>query len=327
MARHQAWPIPYREADAAAFIESLDHDHPGTPGAWFQFAIERAGELIGDLGLYTGDDGASAILGVSIRAEDHDRGFGTEAMSALIDYAGSKLGIARFEIRIESRNMAARALAARLGFAHVEERPYADDTGTGVELRYELTSAQHRWNQRYRGGDTPDEPSEWLLRFADDLPPQGRALDVACGAGRNAVWLARQGLEVTAVDVSPVALDIVAERATRAGVALTTYRCDLERTEPPPGPWNVIVYLHYLQRDLMPQLILELSPGGMLVAAWATVRNLERNERPPLPYLVDEGEAPRLVVGLDVVVYEEGWTESGRHEARVMARKPSVDRR
>ena len=64
-----------------------------------------------------------------------------------------------------------------------------------------------------------------------------------------------------------------------------------------------------------------LAPRGCLVVEHPTVRNLERHARPPAAFLLDEGELPMLVDGLEIVTYEEGWTGTGRHEARLLARR------
>jgi hypothetical protein len=66
-----------------------------------------------------------------------------------------------------------------------------------------------------------------------------------------------------------------------------------------------------------------LAPGGLLLFCQATVKNIERHPKPPRGYLIEEGELPRLVQGLDIVRYEEGWLEEGRHEARIVARRPT----
>ncbi len=181
--------------------------------------------------------------------------------------------------------------------------------------------AQQRWDRRYRETDVPAQPSALLTALDELLPRQGRALDVAGGAGRHAVWLARRGLEVWLVDVSPVAVARAAAAATAAGVTVHASVADLAHDPPPPGPWDLVVVFHYLQRDLFPALAAALAPGGLLVATIATVRNLERQSRPPREYLLEEGEAPSLAAGLDVVRYEEGWLAEGRHEALLVARR------
>lgn len=175
---------------------------------------------------------------------------------------------------------------------------------------------RERWNERWTLADER-EPSAFLQSLAPRLPPAGRALDVAGGPGHEAAWLSARGLEVTLVDVSDVALGRARERAPR----LHTLQLDLEQAPLPEGPFVLIVCLHYLQRALFPQLARRLAPGGLLVFAQATQRNLERHPRPPTRFLLDEGELNGLVRGLEVVSLTEDWTPEGRHEARLVARR------
>jgi tellurite methyltransferase len=95
----------------------------------------------------------------------------------------------------------------------------------------------------------------------------GRALDVACGRGRNAFFLAALGFEVVAVDVSDVAVDIVRARAaSSAAAAVTAVRADLEvHPLPRPPGYDVIVVVAYLQRSLFAPLAAALAPRGLLV--------------------------------------------------------------
>jgi SAM-dependent methyltransferase len=162
------------------------------------------------------------------------------------------------------------------------------------------------------------------VALAPLLPPRGRALDVAGGAGRHALWLARRGLAVTLADVSGVALAIAADRARAEGLRLATVELDLEAAPLPAGPWDVIVCAYFLDRRLLAALPAALAPGGLLAVAHATRRNLERHPRPGPSHVLEEGELPSLVRGVEVLSYEEGWLESGRHEARLVARRPAV---
>jgi len=180
--------------------------------------------------------------------------------------------------------------------------------------------ARVRWNDRYRK-PWPAEPSAWLVELDDLLPREGRALDVAGGIGRNARWLAARGLDVTLVDISDRALEMARQADEAAGLSIELVRADLDRGELPTGPWDLIVCIHYLQRDLFPVMARELAPGGLLVFSIATVRNLELHSRPSSRFLLEPGEAPDLVAGLDVVSYDEGRFE-GHFEARVVARRP-----
>lgn len=178
---------------------------------------------------------------------------------------------------------------------------------------------RERWNDKYREGAGGTEPSFFLLSVADMLPTRGRALDLAGGRGRHARWLARRGFDVTLADISEVGLGLAREEAARQGVSFETVRVDFEKDPVPPGPWDLILIFHYLHRPLFEQFQGLLAPGGLLLFCQATVRNLERHPKPPRGYLIEEGELPRLVQGLEIVRYEEGWLEEGRHEARIVA--------
>ena len=87
------------------------------------------------------------------------------------------------------------------------------------------------WNERYKHGQhISDEPHPLVVRFASPYPA-GHALDLACGVGRHAIWLAERGWKVTAVDYSNVAIDILRQRATEKGVTVDSRVADLERHE------------------------------------------------------------------------------------------------
>lgn len=180
-----------------------------------------------------------------------------------------------------------------------------------------------RWDRKYReGGAMERGPSSFLASIEAWLPRAGRALDVAGGSGRHAVWLARRGLSVTIVDVSPVGLALARAAATNGGLAIETVVSDLEMEPLPAGPWDVVLSHHYLQRSLFQLFPRLLAPGGLLIYAQPTRSNLSRNRRPPARFLLDDGELPRLVTGLHVLRHEEGWFD-GVHEARLLARRES----
>jgi len=121
---------------------------------------------------------------------------------------------------------------------------------------------RERWNARYGDEGAPAAPRAFLAGLDDVLPRSGRALDVAGGAGVNAVWLARRGLEVTIVDVSDVALRLAADAASEAGVPLAALRMDLEAEPLPEGPWDVIVCTYFLHRPLFDAFAGLLGVGG-----------------------------------------------------------------
>ncbi len=190
---------------------------------------------------------------------------------------------------------------------------------------------RERWNQRYRaGGHVARAPSDALRALGDSLPRRGYALDVAGGTGHNALWLAERGLEVTLVDIADVALAFAGARARERDLDLRTCALDLERDPLPTSPaadgrYQLVLCLRYLQRELFPAMIAALAPGGLLLFAQPTVTNLERNDRPSRRFLLERGEL-RELAGLDrdqleVLRYEEAWTERGTHEAVLLARR------
>lgn len=194
-----------------------------------------------------------------------------------------------------------------------------------------LMDARDRWNDRYAQPGRqwmPATPSEWLAEHAELLTGGGRALDVACGDGRNALYLAQLGYTVDAIDVSDVAIDAL--RAATASRGLTTTIAprvvDLEREPLPAGPYDVIVVTNFLQRDLFEPLQEALAPGGLLVfetLARAHVDELGHSFNPA--YLVEHGELPRAFARLAVVDQHEGVTQrsgQARGVAGIVARKP-----
>ena len=197
-----------------------------------------------------------------------------------------------------------------------------------------------RWAARAAEARGPGEPSALLLALDPLLPRAGRALDLAGGAGRHALWLLARGLEVSVVDVSPVGLAQARAAAAAAGLAsrLETRELDLERVEAgqapfpaspqfPRGPWALILCFHFLWRPLPREAARALVPGGLLLWVQPTVRNLERHAHPSARFLLGEGEMAALAAAvpqLEVVRLDEGWSVEGRHEALLLARR--VDR-
>lgn len=181
-----------------------------------------------------------------------------------------------------------------------------------------------KWDREYASRTESGTPTPFLPRIADLLPRRGRALDVAGGAGRHGLWLARRGLDVTIVDISPVGLEVARREAAAASLELHTMALDLDRDPLPAGPWDVIVCICFLARGSFPAFVERLAPHGTLVFCQPTRKNLERNPKPPAAFLLDDGELPRLVDGLplDVLHYREGWSpEIDRHDAELVARR------
>lgn len=128
---------------------------------------------------------------------------------------------------------------------------------------------QQKWDQRYRQGSYKARtwPSPFLVNWLPtlSLPTSPQALDIGCGAGRNAVYMAQQGLSVTGCDISEVALDRARETASAQHLAITFDSMDLDTQTPVAQSWDLVVMIRYMNRRLQPALASLLRPRGFLL--------------------------------------------------------------
>ena len=163
---------------------------------------------------------------------------------------------------------------------------------------------RRRWDARFREHEPGlRRPSGSLVALADLLPQGARALAVAGGAGRHALWLARRGLDVTLADLSGVALELARREAARAGLPLRMLAIDLEAEPLPPGPWDLVLCVDFPWRPLFEAIPAAPARGGLLVVVHPTRSNLQRHTRPGRRHLLGDGELPRLVRSLEVLRY------------------------
>ena len=167
------------------------------------------------------------------------------------------------------------------------------------------TQDRERWDRRFAtvGPGLPGPPSVIVGR--EDLVRQGpgSALDLACGRGTVAVWLAERGLATTALDVSPEALRLTAELAAARGVAVTGVRADLDDGLPATvnGPFDVVVCQRFRDPSLYSVLPGLVAPGGLLVVSvLSTVGDAGGS------YRAAPGELRAAFGHLEVLVDEEG---------------------
>jgi SAM-dependent methyltransferase len=168
------------------------------------------------------------------------------------------------------------------------------------------------------------EPAEALVEAlqVQPMPHGARALDVACGSGRNAVWLALSGFEVVAVDILPDALERTRDRAAHAGAAVETRQMDVEF----PGALDdmhadLVVVVRFLDRALFGPLQRVVDPGGLLVYETFTVDQAELGHPRNPKHLLQPGELAGAFPGLETLVSREGFFD-GAHLARLVARAP-----
>jgi tellurite methyltransferase len=197
-----------------------------------------------------------------------------------------------------------------------------DDSVTGVHSRAAMAEEDRlHWDKRWaEERDRARSLPAWVAELDDEIPRTGRALDLAAGAGRVAVAMARRGLDVTAVDISPVGLALAREAARDEGLKLKTETADLERDGVPQGPWDLIACFHYRQPGLFSGIKNELASGGLVLAEVATIRTKERNPLRSVRWLAEQNELLRAAEGLELVYYREGFF-GDRALARLAARR------
>ena len=166
---------------------------------------------------------------------------------------------------------------------------------------------RERWNVRYASGEytARTHPSALLATWIDRLP-RGRALDVACGTGRNAIHLAGNGYAVDAMDISAVALARARERAEAAGVAVHWIETDLDRVEIARDAYDVIVVARFLDRPLIPRLVDALRPGGHVVYDHHYITPADVDGPRSRRFRARPNELLERFRALRVVFYEEG---------------------
>lgn len=181
----------------------------------------------------------------------------------------------------------------------------------------------HCWEERYRSGrHSPNgPPSEFLAAHVDLI--SGRVLDVAAGAGRNALFLARRGAIVEALDISFSGLRLARQEAVAEGLTLLAVQADLESFPLPEQRYDAILNIRYLQRSLFVPFRRALKPGGIILFETFLIDQQAISKHRTAAYLLRRGELRAAFSDCDILIYEEGLyqTSSGpSYLARMIAR-------
>jgi tellurite methyltransferase len=172
---------------------------------------------------------------------------------------------------------------------------------------------REKWDARYRDGAYEDRThptallAEWLPRL-----PRGRALDVACGAGRNSLYLAANGFSVTALDISAVALARGQRDAAERGLDVEWLCVDLDESFEsvlPHGGFDLIVWVRYVHRTLLPQLVTRLNVGGTFLCEQHLTTEAQVAGPTSSGFRLAPGELERAVQSLSVLYSYEGRIE------------------
>ena len=181
-----------------------------------------------------------------------------------------------------------------------------------------------KWNQRY--AEDSYHKNNPVVLLEDWLPefPVGKALDVACGAGRNSLFLAQAGYQVDAIDISPAGLHKASQQAQSQGLNINWIEHDLDQAFQFDTDYDLIVVMWYVNLALVTRLCDCLLPGGYLLCEEHLITDQDVIGPTSSNYRVASGALREAVSGLEVLLYEESIEETSGGEqvasARVVAK-------
>ncbi len=188
-----------------------------------------------------------------------------------------------------------------------------------------MESDRTKWNQRFESEDSflGERPSPFLVREMERikrLAPGVKALDIACGEGRNSIFLAQHGFRVTGLDISDVGIAKGIRRADNAGVRVEFRQTDLEGYRICES-FDLIINFNFLLRELIPEEVGALTPGGLLL--FDTILespHLLASHNPA--YLLGRGELRQIFTAYDGdILFEEEMEQGEMPTSRLMFRK------
>ena len=190
----------------------------------------------------------------------------------------------------------------------------------------EMEADRLKWNQRFLSEDSflGQTPSPFLTREIESikrLTSGRRALDIACGEGRNSIYLAQHGFQVTGLDISDVALSKARQRSVQEGVSIEFRQADLEGCRIEDGQYDLIINFNFLLRELIPQAYLSLIPGGIFLFD-SILESPETLAQHTPAYLLRRGELALLFGKLNgEILFIEEVMDGQMPTARVLFKK------
>jgi len=187
-----------------------------------------------------------------------------------------------------------------------------------------MSDDRDRWEHRYAGDEfRVGPPSAFLIANAHRL--HGRVLDVAAGAGRNALALAARGLMVDGIDIASTGLRRAQAAARGAGLRLHLIQADLTQFPLPRSCYDALINMRYLQRSLFAPMQRAVRPGGLIIFETFLIDQQQIGHPSHPDFLLQHGELRAAFGRCDILFYEEGYlqTEIGpAYLARMLARTP-----
>ncbi len=185
---------------------------------------------------------------------------------------------------------------------------------------------RYKWNRRYNTGEYiyGKEPLKFLKEKLDILI-RGKALVLAMGEGRNAVFLAENGFDVDGCDISEKAVEKTKLFAWESGVTLNAFEADLEEYRIPVNTYDLITCFYYTQRELIPQIKEGLRTGGMVMFETYSIDQLKYGDNAPGPknpaYLLKHNELLDSFSDFHILYYKEGEIAENKSVVSLIAQK------
>jgi tellurite methyltransferase len=176
---------------------------------------------------------------------------------------------------------------------------------------------QRRWDKKWAAAGQPYLPHPLLVDNAGYLAG-GSALDLACGRGQNAIWLAEHGYQVLGVDISPVALEAGRQEAAGRGLAKQVEFAvvDLDKWSPPPDAFDLVIVFRFLDRRLFRPIREAVRPGGLVYYSTRHQGVLAHDPQANRRYLLEPGELAAAFCDWEILLDKEGAVD-----AALIARK------
>lgn len=195
-----------------------------------------------------------------------------------------------------------------------------------------MNSKLAKWNDAYKNADIKQATPASILKdhaylLPVNLPPHsGEALDLACGRAGNAIFLAKKGFEVDAIDISAVVLKELTTFVQQKKLSINCIERDIEKDGLTVKKYDVIIVSYFLNRQLFPQIVNALKPNGVLFYQTWSQLSCDKSGPSNPDFRLKEAELLTLSKPLRIIYYQENGTQGDisqgpRNEALVIAQK------